>query len=110
MKPQELESRLEPGVPRDCVDLIEKLLCYVPSERITAEQALKHEFFAELINSKSSSKATSASSHKRLRSEMNSATNTESCDQKAELLDNSQLKRKKTTKAEKLATAKEKKN
>lgn len=40
-----LISRLEAGVPAEAVDLIEKLLSYAPQNRITAEQALKHEFF-----------------------------------------------------------------
>jgi serine/threonine protein kinase len=39
---------LEEGTPAEAIDLIERLLDYVPSSRITAEQALKHKFFEEI--------------------------------------------------------------
>ena len=63
-------------VPPQAIDLIGKLLCYVPGERITAEQCLKHEFFADVTpESKITSKATSASTpnppKKRTRSQVN---------------------------------------
>ena len=77
-----LLSRLETGTPTEAVDLIQKLLCYAPQDRITAEQALKHEFFQQM--SKSSSKATSASSHKRLRSETSCGATGSSSVQKTE--------------------------
>ena len=68
-----VRSRLVPGTPDDIVDLIEKLLRYSPLERITAKEATKHPFFDELKKpktvSRGSSKATSASSHKRPRAE-----------------------------------------
>jgi len=35
-------------VSRECIDLLRLLLAYDPEERITAEQALKHEYFKEL--------------------------------------------------------------
>jgi len=75
-------SRLEAGVPLEAVDLIKRLLCYAPQDRITAEQALKHDFFQMM--SKSSSKATSASSHKRLRSETSCGATGSSSVQKLE--------------------------
>lgn len=39
---------LRPGTPADAINLIEQLLVYVPTARLTAVQALNHDFFAEL--------------------------------------------------------------
>ena len=39
---------LLPGIEKDALDLLRKLLCYDPSERLSAEQALEHPFFKEL--------------------------------------------------------------
>lgn len=45
-----LEKRLPSGCPSDLKDILNKLLAYDPNERISAEQALKHEYFAEYAN------------------------------------------------------------
>jgi len=63
-------SRLEPGTPKEAVDLIEKLLVYEPLKRITAEEALKHEFFSDQSEKPNSNATSASSSRKRLRSEM----------------------------------------
>jgi serine/threonine protein kinase len=39
---------LFPGIEKDALDLMRKLLCYDPAERLSAEQALEHPFFKEL--------------------------------------------------------------
>jgi len=36
------------NIPPEALDLISKLLCIDPSERVTAEEALQHPFFADL--------------------------------------------------------------
>lgn len=41
-----LEKRLPSGCPNDLKDILNKLLAYDPNERITAEQAIKHDYFA----------------------------------------------------------------
>ena len=41
------EKYLPSGCPHDLKDLLKKLLAYDPNERITAENAIKHEYFAE---------------------------------------------------------------
>eukprot|EP01016_Furgasonia_blochmanni_P048990 TRINITY_DN7383_c0_g1_i2.p1 TRINITY_DN7383_c0_g1~~TRINITY_DN7383_c0_g1_i2.p1 ORF type:complete len:387 (-),score=57.90 TRINITY_DN7383_c0_g1_i2:195-1355(-) len=41
-------DKLIPHVSRECVDLIKLLLTYDPEERITASQALRHEYFRDL--------------------------------------------------------------
>jgi len=75
VRPAEIKSRLEEGTPAEAIDLIERLLDYVPSSRITAEAALKHKFFEEITSERAStSNATSASSRKRLRSEVSADT------------------------------------
>jgi len=38
---------LFPGSPDHAIDLLEKLLKFDPSERITAADALKHPYFSE---------------------------------------------------------------
>jgi len=39
---------LFPGIEKDALDLLRRLLCYDPAERLSAEQALEHPFFKEL--------------------------------------------------------------
>ena len=41
-------EKLIPNAPKDCVDLIKSLLIYDSEERITASQALRHEYFRDL--------------------------------------------------------------
>ena len=41
-------EKLIPHASKDCIDLIAKLLIYDPEKRITAEDALKHEYFKDL--------------------------------------------------------------
>jgi renal tumor antigen len=41
-------EKLMPNVSRDTIDLLYRLLAYDPADRITADEALKHEYFAEL--------------------------------------------------------------
>ena len=48
--PQKIGTGIEkliPHAPKDCVDLIKSLLIYDSEERITANQALRHECFRE---------------------------------------------------------------
>jgi renal tumor antigen len=35
-------------IPKECVELIKQLLAYDPEERLTAAQALRHEYFRDL--------------------------------------------------------------
>ena len=41
-------EELFPGIEKDALDLLRKLLCYDPAERLSAEEALEHPFFQEL--------------------------------------------------------------
>lgn len=41
-------ARLIPFVPKDAIDLIEKLITYDPKYRISASQALQHPYFREM--------------------------------------------------------------
>jgi serine/threonine protein kinase len=43
---------LLPNGSKELVDLLNKLLAYDPSERITAKEALKHEYFSDLFQEK----------------------------------------------------------
>lgn len=43
-------KKLLPNVPSDVIDLLEKLLTYVPNDRITAADALNHRAFNSLNN------------------------------------------------------------
>jgi hypothetical protein len=52
VKRQEVSKLINPGVYGQeeaflCGDLIEKMTCWVPWERISAEDALRHPFLAE---------------------------------------------------------------
>ncbi|EKX54892.1 hypothetical protein GUITHDRAFT_83848 [Guillardia theta CCMP2712] len=38
-------ARVIPAAPKDALDLLDKLLSYDPNKRISAEEALKHEYF-----------------------------------------------------------------
>lgn len=40
-------EKLLPNATKDCIDLLYKLLTYDPSKRITAEEALRHDYFKE---------------------------------------------------------------
>ena len=40
-------EKLIPHASKDCIDLLYKLLTYDPVKRITAEEALQHEYFKE---------------------------------------------------------------
>ena len=37
-----------PHVSNECIDLIMKMLIYDPEQRITASEALRHEYFRDL--------------------------------------------------------------
>ena len=39
---------LFPGIEKDALDLMRKLLCFDPAERLSAEQALEHPYFKDL--------------------------------------------------------------
>lgn len=41
-------EKLLPNGPKSLVDLLYKLLAYDPAERITAKEALKHEYFDDI--------------------------------------------------------------
>ena len=41
-----MEKLLPSGCPNDLKDILTKLLAYDPNERITSEQAIKHDYFA----------------------------------------------------------------
>lgn len=43
-------EKLLPNSQKQLIDLLYKLLAYDPSERITAKQALNHEYFADIGN------------------------------------------------------------
>ncbi len=43
-------ARLSPDVPTSAIDLLEKLLKFNPRERITASEALEHEYFTLLYD------------------------------------------------------------
>ena len=36
------------GIEKDALDLMKRLLCYDPAERLSAEEAMEHPFFKEL--------------------------------------------------------------
>jgi glycogen synthase kinase 3 beta len=46
--PKDIRKLLKDDTPEEAIDLILKLLTYVPSQRITAQQALEHPFFNEI--------------------------------------------------------------
>jgi serine/threonine protein kinase len=39
-----------PGIEKDALDLMKKLLCFDSQERLSAEQALSHPYFSDLHN------------------------------------------------------------
>ena len=45
-----LEKFLPSGCTQDLKDILNKLLAYDPNERITAENAIRHEYFAEFTS------------------------------------------------------------
>jgi len=42
-------DKLLPHVSAECIDLLKQLLIYDPEKRITAEQALQHDYFRDLV-------------------------------------------------------------
>lgn len=48
IKPQGLAKFFPPKVPTEAIDLLAKTFIYDPKKRITAIEALNHEFFDEL--------------------------------------------------------------
>lgn len=40
-------EKLLPNATKDCIDLLYRLLTYDPLKRITADEALRHEYFKE---------------------------------------------------------------
>jgi serine/threonine protein kinase len=66
---------LNDDTPAEAVDLILKLLHFVPGQRITAQQALDHPFFNEIkkkalkVKSRQRPKDTTLIGHKRPKSE-----------------------------------------
>lgn len=41
-------EQLFPGIEADALDLLKKLLCYEPSQRLSAEEALQHPYFTSV--------------------------------------------------------------
>ena len=41
-------AKLAPHIQQECLDLLEKMVCYNPDDRINGKQALKHPYFKEL--------------------------------------------------------------
>ena len=54
-----LKTLLQPSAPQDAVDVIEKMLSFDPSVRLTARLALQHDFF-QLVGGEGHSKCTEA--------------------------------------------------
>ncbi|CAD8179014.1 unnamed protein product [Paramecium octaurelia] len=50
-------ERLLQGQTKECIDLIKMLLVYDPEERITAQTALRHEYFRELYEADATQKS-----------------------------------------------------
>lgn len=45
-------EKLLPNGPKELIDLLYKLLAYDPNDRITASEALKHEYFSDILYEK----------------------------------------------------------
>lgn len=45
-----VEKLLTNLCPKECIDIIKQMLVYDPEERISAYQALRHEFFKDLFD------------------------------------------------------------
>ncbi len=45
-------EKLLPNASKELIDLLYKLLAYDPAERITAKEAMKHEFFSDIFQEK----------------------------------------------------------
>lgn len=43
-------EKLMPMASPDTIDFLYKLLAYDPNNRLTAEQALRHEFFSDILS------------------------------------------------------------
>lgn len=53
---------LVPGLDEDGDNLLEQMLKYNPNERITAEKAMKHPYFADVVLPSSTTASTSTNS------------------------------------------------
>lgn len=42
-------DKLLPQASKECIDLIKKMLAYEADDRITANQALHHDYFKDLV-------------------------------------------------------------
>jgi serine/threonine protein kinase len=48
--PVPFEQLFEPDTNRDAIDLLKKMLAFDPDERVSAAEALKHPYFADILN------------------------------------------------------------
>jgi len=65
-------AKLIPHAPPDAVDLMQKLLAYDPDDRISAKEALRHNWFADLVKTEQNLKRRNRGSNNS-RNKMNSS-------------------------------------